>query len=77
MLSTFERLQVPIEQSKLEGPATCLTFLGIEIDTEHLQQGRSKRSGWSGFGRTTFQDPDFKQSKFIIVHNRYTVLAPG
>jgi len=34
LLSTLERLQVPIEQSKLEGPATCL---GIEIDTEHLQ----------------------------------------
>ena len=37
MLSTCDHLQVPIEQSKLEGPATCLTFLGIEIDTEHLQ----------------------------------------
>ena len=37
MLSTFENLQVPIEQSKLEGPDTCLTFLGIEIDTDQLQ----------------------------------------
>jgi len=37
LLSTFESLQVPIEPSKLEGPATCLTFLGIEIDTEKLQ----------------------------------------
>ena len=37
LLSTFESLQVPIESSKLEGPATCLTFLGIEIDTERLQ----------------------------------------
>ena len=37
MLSTFENLQIPIEQSKLEGPDTCLTFLGIEIDTDQLQ----------------------------------------
>ena len=37
LLSTFKNLQVPIEQSKLEGPDTCLTFLGIEIDTEKLQ----------------------------------------
>ena len=37
MLSTFENLQVPIEQSKLEGPDTCLTFLGIKIDTDQLQ----------------------------------------
>ena len=37
MLSTFENLQVPIKQSKLEGPDTCLTFLGIEIDTDQLQ----------------------------------------
>ena len=37
MLATFSKLKVPIEQSKLEGPATCLSFLGIEIDTELLQ----------------------------------------
>ena len=37
MLSTFENLQVLIEQSKLEGPDTCLTFLRIEIDTDQLQ----------------------------------------
>ena len=35
--STFKNLQVPMKQSKLEGPDTCLTFLGIEIDTEKLQ----------------------------------------
>ena len=38
-LSTFENLQVPIEKSKLEGPGTCLIFLGIEIDMEWLQLG--------------------------------------
>ena len=37
LLGTFEELKVPIEQSKLEGPSTCLSFLGIEIDTTYLQ----------------------------------------
>ena len=37
LLATFEKLKVPIEQSKLEGPSTCLSFLGIEIDTKSLQ----------------------------------------
>ena len=26
-----------MEESKLEGPSTCLTFLGIEVDTVALQ----------------------------------------
>ena len=37
ILKSFEELKVPIEQSKLEGPSTCLSFLGIEIDTESMQ----------------------------------------
>ena len=31
------RLGVPIAQEKCEGPTTCLTFLGIEIDTGALE----------------------------------------
>lgn len=31
--STFQELGIPLEPSKLEGPSTCLTFLGIEVDT--------------------------------------------
>ena len=34
---TFSKLGVPLEPSKLEGPATCLSFLGIEVDSETLQ----------------------------------------
>ena len=34
--STFDSLGVPLEYFKLEGPSTCLTFLGIEVDTEAL-----------------------------------------
>ena len=37
LISTCKRLGVPLEPSKLEGPTTCLTFLGIEIDTVALQ----------------------------------------
>lgn len=35
--STFRNLNVPMEESKLEGPSPCLTFLGIEVDTMSLQ----------------------------------------
>ena len=37
LLHTFSKLGVPLEPSKLEGPATCLSFLGIEVDLETLQ----------------------------------------
>ena len=37
LATVFSRLGVPLEESKLEGPSTCLTFLGIEVDTVALQ----------------------------------------
>ena len=37
LLDTFNHLGVTLELSKLEGPATCLTFLGIEVDTRTPQ----------------------------------------
>uniref|UniRef100_A0A1X7TSG6 Reverse transcriptase domain-containing protein n=1 Tax=Amphimedon queenslandica TaxID=400682 RepID=A0A1X7TSG6_AMPQE len=37
LCSTFEKLGLSLEPSKLEGPSTCLTFLGIEVDTLKLQ----------------------------------------
>ena len=37
LLNTFAHLGVPLEPSKLEGPATCLTFLGIKVDSRTLQ----------------------------------------
>ena len=36
LIRTFDHLGVPIEPSKLEGPSTCLSFLGIEVDTDSL-----------------------------------------
>ena len=35
--STFERLGLPLEPNKLEGPTTYLIFLRIEVDTLNLQ----------------------------------------
>ena len=37
LLSIFGKLNIPIEISKLEGPSSCLTFLGIEVDMVSLQ----------------------------------------
>jgi len=33
LLELFERLRVPVAPEKVEGPASCITFLGIEFDT--------------------------------------------
>ena len=37
LCALFRTLGLPLEPSKLEGPDTCLTFLGIEVDTVRLQ----------------------------------------
>ncbi len=34
LLEIFHRLGLPVAEGKLEGPATCLGFLGFEIDSE-------------------------------------------
>ena len=36
VLNLFDRLRVPVDHKKIEGPTTQLTFLGIEMDTENL-----------------------------------------
>ena len=36
LLTLFERLQIPVALHKLEGPAGCITFLGIEVDTQAM-----------------------------------------
>ena len=33
LLETFEHLGLPIAWDKLEGPTTCSTFLGFELDS--------------------------------------------
>jgi len=36
LLTLFKRLRVPVTPEKVEGPATCTTFLGIKIDTNQM-----------------------------------------
>ena len=36
-LSLCQRLGVPVSQKKLDGPTTCLVFLGVELDTVALE----------------------------------------
>ena len=56
-LSTFAQLGVPIASEKSEGPSTCITFLGIEVDfqmmelwlpKENLQRVRAVVRQWRG-----------------------------
>ena len=37
LLETFEHLGLPVAWDKLEGPSTCLTFLGFELDTRKME----------------------------------------
>ena len=36
LINTFKTLGVPLETLKLEGPTTCITFLGTECDAVSL-----------------------------------------
>ena len=37
MLQICERVGIPVEHEKSEGPATRLTFLGMELNTQSLE----------------------------------------
>ena len=37
ILDIFSHLNVPVAPEKVEGPSTCLTFLGLELDTIQLE----------------------------------------
>ena len=37
LLESFEQLGLPVAWEKLEGPSTCLTFLGFELDTKSME----------------------------------------
>ena len=37
VLCFFDFIGVPVEPSKTEGPTQCLTFVGVELDTVHMQ----------------------------------------
>jgi hypothetical protein len=37
LLEVFQRLGLPVAEEKLEGPCTCLKFLGFEIDSNKME----------------------------------------
>ena len=37
MLQVCEELGVPLASAKVEGPASCLVFLGIELNSNAMQ----------------------------------------
>ena len=37
LVDCCKNLGVPLAQENLEGPTSCLTFLGIKVDTEQMQ----------------------------------------
>ena len=37
IMSTCSKLGVPIAPEKCEGPSTCITYLGIELDTQSME----------------------------------------
>ena len=83
LVSTFASLGVPLEPSKLEGPSTCLTFLGIEVDTQGLQLrlpeeklGRLKTLLESTTGKKSLRQRDL-QSLVGLLQHAAKVVKPG
>ena len=62
LMQTCNELGIPLAEDKLEGPSTCITFLGIVIDTskseirlpeEKLQRTRQEVASWIGKNKAT------------------------
>ena len=81
MLETCGKLGVPIAPEKCEGPATCITYLGIEVDSEtmelrlpleKLQRVRTSVTEWLGWkagkGRDLESLVDLLQHAAKVVH---------
>ena len=42
VMDIFCRLGLPVAREKLEGPSQCLTFLGVEIDSQSMELSPAK-----------------------------------
>ena len=82
-LDTCRELGVPVAAEKVEGPATCLTFLGIQIDTHALElslpQAKLERvaaavARWSQSKVVSKRD---LQSLIWLLSHAATVVPPG
>ena len=78
-----ERLGIPLAADKCEGPSTCLTFLGIEIDTvemelrlpaEKLQMLQQEIKSWAEKKSCTRRE---LQSLTGQLQHAATVVRPG
>ena len=83
LLSVFASLGIPIEPSKLEGPSTCLSFLGIEADTATCQLrlpadklSRLQAALKEALGRKALTKHNF-QSLVGLLQHAAKVVKPG
>ena len=83
LLALFDRLGVPVAIDKVEGPVTCITFLGIELDSEQmvlrlpeykLQALRVMAAEWLRKKSCTIQD---LQSLIGKLQHASKVIRPG
>lgn len=83
LVATCRLLGMPLSPSKLEGPTTCLVFLGIELDTVALELRLPAKkllrlqetiSEWAGMKKCTKQD---LQSLVGLLHDASIVIRPG
>ena len=83
LVDTWEEPGIPLEPSKLEGPATCMTFLGIEVDTVALQLRlpMEKLSHLKAILQSTLEKRAFKkrdlQSLVGLLQHATKVVWPG
>lgn len=83
LLALFDRLRVPVATDKVEGPAMCITFLGIELDSEQmimrlpedkLQALKVMIAEWLGKKSSTVRD---LQSLVGKLQHASKVIRPG
>ena len=79
----FHSFGIPLKPSKLEGPTCCLTFLGIEVDTDRLQlrlQATKMEQLLSelqqAWGRRTLTKRELQSLTGLLQHAS-TVVRPG
>ena len=83
LCTLFHSLGIPLEPSKLEGPTRCLTFLGIEVDTDclqlHLPAAKLERllsELQQARGRRTLTKRELQSLTGLLQHAS-TVVRPG
>ena len=83
LCNLFHSFGIPLEPSKLEGHTCCLTFLGIEVDTDRLQlrlpatkMERLLSELQRAWGRRTLTRWELQSLPGLLQHTS-TVVRPG